>query len=142
MSKTKISPTQRARVSEAAGYQCGYCQTQEIVIGMPLVIDHIIPEAKGGASADNNLWLACRRCNEFKGAQTTAADPETGEQVPLFNPHAQQWADHFAWREEGTMIVGLTPSGRATVAALKLNNDYIVRSRRRWVSTGWHPPQD
>lgn len=141
MSKTKISSAKRARVSEAADYQCGYCQTQEIVIGMPLVIDHIIPEAKGGTSADDNLWLACRRCNEFKGVQTAADDSETGEYTLLFNPRIQRWTDHFSWDEEGIMIIGLTPIGRATVVALKLNNDYIVRSRRRWVSTGWHPPQ-
>jgi len=142
VSKSKISPAQRARVAEAARYRCGYCQTQEIVIGMPLVIDHIIPEAKGGDSSDQNLWLACRRCNEFKGAQTAATDPETGEQTPLFNPRTQKWSTHFAWSDDGVMIVGLTPVGRATVASLKLNNDYIVRSRRRWVSIGWHPPQD
>ncbi len=129
-------------MAEAAGYQCGYCQTQEIVIGMPLVIDHIIPEAEGGTSEDQNLCLACHRCNEFKGSQTFADDPETGEQVQLFNPRTQVWSDHFAWAEEGVMIIGLTSVGRATVKALKLNNEYIVRSRRRWVSTGWHPPQD
>jgi len=128
-------------VAEAAGYQCGYCQTQEVVIGMPLVIDHIIPEAKGGTSEDQNLWLACRRCNEFKGKQTSSTDPETGEQAPLFNPRIQVWSNHFAWTEEDVMIIGLTSVGRATVKALKLNNAYIVRSRRRWVSTGWHPPQ-
>jgi 5-methylcytosine-specific restriction endonuclease McrA len=99
VSKSKIPLAQRARVAEAAGYQCGYCQTQEIVIGMPLVIDHIIPEIAGGTSEDQNLWLACRRCNEFKGAQTSATDPETGEQMPLFNPRTLVWSTHFVWRE-------------------------------------------
>lgn len=142
MSKTKISPEQRVRVAENAGYQCGYCLTQEIVIGMPLVVDHIIPEAKGGTSEDDNLWLACRRCNEFKGVQTSALDPETGETAMLFNPRTQVWSSHFTWTEDGTLIIGFTPVGRATVEALKLNNEYVVRSRRRWVSTGWHPPKE
>lgn len=140
MSKTKISPEQRARIAEISGYRCGYCLTQEIVIGMPLVVEHIIPEAKGGTSGDDNLWLACRRCNEFKGVQTSAVDPETSETVLLFNPRNEVWSAHFAWTKDGTLIIGLTPVGRATVDALRLNNEYVVRSRRRWVSIGWHPP--
>lgn len=140
MSKTRIPPEQRARIAEISGYRCGYCLTQEIVIGMPLVVEHIIPEAKGGDSQDDNLWLACRRCNEFKGVQTSAVDPETSETVLLFNPRNEVWSAHFAWTEDGTLIIGLTPVGRATVDALRLNNEYVVRSRRRWVSIGWHPP--
>ncbi|MCI0394564.1 MAG: HNH endonuclease [Chloroflexi bacterium] len=141
MSKTRISKELRDRVAKSAKYRCGYCQTQEIVIGMPLVVDHIIPEKAGGRSEESNLWSACRRCNEYKGDQTTAIDPETGQEVPLFNPRTQAWSDHFFWDDNGTLIVGLTPIGRATVVALNLNNEYAVRSRRRWVSVGWHPPQ-
>ena len=45
-----------------------------------------------------------------------------------------------AWTNNGTAIAGTTAVGRATIEALNLNNEYIVRSRRRWVSIGWHPP--
>ena len=38
-------------------------------------------------------------------------------------------------------IVGLTAIGRATVEALKMNNEFIVPARRHWVEAGWHPPQ-
>jgi len=31
-------------------------------------------------------------------------------------------------------------AGRATVAALNLNNPYIVPARRLWVLAGWHSP--
>jgi hypothetical protein len=82
----------RQQVAETARYRCGYCQNQETVIGMPLEIDHIVPEALGGGSEESNLWLACPRCNRFKGAFDRAVDPETGQQVPLFNPRRQQWA--------------------------------------------------
>jgi len=37
-------------------------------------------------------------------------------------------------------VVGLTAIGRATIVALKMNNEVIVDARRRWVSAGWHPP--
>ena len=113
---------------------------QHIVIGMPLEIDHIIPEAAGGSSDETNLWLACPRCNRHKGAQTHGTDEETGERVPLFDPRRQRWHDHFAWQEDGLYIVGLTPIGRATVDALQMNNAFVVRSRRTWIAWGWHPP--
>ena len=107
---------------------------------MPLVIDHIIPEAKGGTSADNNLWLACRRCNSYKGVKTDTIDPETGAETTLFNPRTQSWHEHFHWQEDGIQIIGFTPIGRATVIALRMNNEFILPARRHWVEAGWHPP--
>lgn len=38
-------------------------------------------------------------------------------------------------------MIGLTATGRATIAALKLNNRLAVTVRRNWVRTGWHPPK-
>ena len=111
-------------------------------MGTPMSLEHIIPQAVGGPTAEENLWLACRRCNEFKGAQTHARDPQTGEWVALFNPRQQVWEEHFGWSKDSTEIVGQTPCGRATVAALKMNNPEIVVARRLWVSAGWWPPQD
>lgn len=107
-----------------------------------MVIDHIYPEASGGTSEENNLWLACRRCNEFKGVQVEGFDSETNSHAPLFNPRTQEWADHFQWTNDGLTIIGITSIGRATVETLKMNNDFIVRSRKRWVSVGWHPPKN
>jgi hypothetical protein len=42
----------------------------------------------------------------------------------------------------GTHILGMSPSGRATVVALKLNNAEIVSARLLWVGVGWHPPAE
>lgn len=109
---------------------------------MPLVIDHIIPKSAGGSDERDNLAAACYRCNEFKWAKTHATDPATGEIVPLFNPRQQSWAEHFTWTNGGTHIAGLTSIGRATVIALRLNNEYVVESRALWVAQGWHPPQE
>src|SRR5579859_2336432 len=74
-----------------------------------------------------------QKCNEYKGDTITALDPLTGEITPLFNPRRQQWDEHFAWTPEGNEVVGLTPIGRATVKALNLNRERLVRARRRWV---------
>jgi hypothetical protein len=102
--------------------------------------DHLIPQAAGGTSYEENLWLACRRCNAFKGIQTHALDPQSGDRVALFNPRQQLWSDHFTWGENGTEIIGLTACGRATVTALRMNHVAIVVARRAWVSVGWWPP--
>jgi hypothetical protein len=103
-------------------------------------VDHLIPVARGGTSDESNLWLSCRRCNEFKAAQVEARDPDTAATVPLFNPRSQVWAEHFTWSPDGTEIVGRTPVGRATVIALQVNHPDIVAARRLWMDVGWHPP--
>lgn len=140
MSKTHIPQALRKTLAQEGRYRCGYCLTLQKIIGLPMAIDHIIPETKGGETEQENLWLACRRCNEFKGSQTHALDPLTDNLVLLFNPRRQSWRTHFAWSEDGTHIIGLTATGRTTVEALRLNNDEIIAARALWVQVGWHPP--
>jgi hypothetical protein len=111
------------------------------VLGI-LEIEHIIPKAIGGSDEEENLWLACSLCNNYKGTQADAFDPVTQKHVKLFNPRTQQWSQNFAWSEDATEIIGLTDCGRATVTALQLNNNIAVSVRRQWVSAGWHPPTD
>ena len=51
--------------------------------------------------------------------------------------------DLVVWSEDGLRVLGRTPTGRATVAALHLDDDpdaLIVRSY--WILAGWHPPGD
>lgn len=130
----------RQRISQQASARCGYCLTQEVVSGIPLTLEHLVPKAKGGEDIEENLWLSCRLCNEAKGVLTEAHDPETGERVPLFNPRRQRWREHFRWNQAGTHIIGITPIGRATVEALSLNCELRVLARTLWVEAGWHPP--
>jgi hypothetical protein len=142
MSQAYVSKALRDRVAAQARYRCGYCLTREAVVGSPMEIDHLIPEVLGGPTEEDNLWLACSACNEAKGSRMAAPDVASGEVVRLFNPRRQSWNEHFAWSEEGDLIIGLTPTGRATVQALKLNRPTLVRARQAWVSVGWHPPLD
>jgi hypothetical protein len=142
VSKTYIPSELRRQVREDAGHRCGYCRISEFVSATELVIDHIVPESAGGPTVRGNLWLVCTRCNQFKGDRIEALDPQTGENVPLFNPRTQAWGEHFGWSEDGTEIIGRTDCGRATVEALRLNRELAILARRRWVSVGWHPPED
>jgi 5-methylcytosine-specific restriction endonuclease McrA len=84
-----ITRHQRRQIAEEAKYRYGYCQTQEVVSGIPLTVEHMTPKAKGGSDDSANLWLSCRLHNEKKGIFIEAMDPETGDLVSLFNPRTQ-----------------------------------------------------
>jgi hypothetical protein len=142
MSRTHIPEALRRQVADQARHRCGYCLTAEAIVGTPMELDHLIPEAVGGLTESENLWLACSLCNDHKGDRIAAPDPITGEIVRLFDPRHQVWAEHFRWAETGDRIIGLTAIGRATVVALNLNRPALVRARQLWVSVGWHPPKD
>jgi hypothetical protein len=142
MSRTYIPKALRDKVAAQARHRCGYCLTAEVIVGTPMEVDHLIPEALGGSTVEENLWLACSLCNGHKGNRIAALDPTSGEVVRLFDPRRQNWREHFQWTPEGDRLLGLTPVGRATVAALNLNRPSLVVARRAWVTVGWHPPKD
>jgi hypothetical protein len=131
------------RVRDAAQHRCGYCLSPQRLVLARLEIEHIIPRSRGGTSDESNLWLGCPLCNRHKADRTWAADPQTSQEVPLFNPRHQRWSEHFRWSEDGLRIEGLTPIGRATVAALHLADDPdALTVRSYWIEAGWHPPAD
>lgn len=135
-----VSPKLRTLLENRDRQRCQYCYTTEENCGLRMHVDHILPESAGGGSTPDNLCLACFSCNVYKWARQRAKDQLTNEMAQLFHPVRQNWNEHFTWDESKTKIIGLTPSGRATVSALKMNNPTVVNSRRRWVSAGWHPP--
>lgn len=100
-------------------------------------IEHIDPLGGDGLE---NLCLACSNCNLSKARATYAFDPATNQFVPLFNPRTQVWAEHFRWSENGELLLGLTPTGRATISRLKMNQDRMITARKRWIEAGYHPP--
>lgn len=130
------------RVASQAGRRCGYCLTSESVVGAPMELEHLIPESLGGRTEEENLWLACPRCNAHKADRIMARDPQSGRVVRLFNPRRQVWKRHFQWSSGGDRVIALTPTGRATIAALQLNRAVLVAARKAWVAVGWHPPID
>jgi hypothetical protein len=119
---------------------CEYCQTAQTIV-IEMEIDHIVPEAAGGLTDAENLCLACISCNTFKSDHQTGIDPQTNGEVSLFNPRQQQWHAHFHWQADGAQVVGITATGRATVARLQMNRSIVVQARERWVQASWHPPK-
>ena len=108
--------------------------------GASFHIEHIRPLAKAGATTAENLALACPSCNLHKSNRLNAPDPGTGQAVPLYHPRTHSWSEHFTWR--ATTIVGLTPTGRATVAVLDLNYPRRQRVREAEARFGLFPPAE
>lgn len=131
------------RVRKDAKHRCGYCLSPQKLVMARLEIEHIIPISKGGTDDETNLWLACPICNRHKSNKITGIDPLTEEAIPLFNPRTQDWFAHFRWHNDGILIEGITPTGRATVRALSLSSDPdALAVRSYWVMAGWHPPNE
>jgi hypothetical protein len=128
----------RRRVIFRAGNRCEYCGLSQEGQEATFHIDHILPTVAGGLTAADNLALACVSCSLRKESRRSGRDPETRRLVPFFNPRRQRWADHFRW--DGCIVVGLTPTGRTTVASLALNRPLIQAIRAEEAARGRHPP--
>lgn len=106
--------------------------------GATFHVEHVTPQAAGGADTLDNLALACPGCNLRKSDRTAVPDPDTGDPTPLFHPRVDRWADHFRW--EGYRVVGLSPTGRTTVEALDLNHPRRVLIREAEQHFDLFPP--
>jgi hypothetical protein len=141
MSEQHLSAALRRLVADRGQYCCEYCRTQARYSADALTVDHIIPRSLGGSTTADNLALCCYGCNQHKSRRTAAADPIADARVRLFHPRQQRWGAHFAWNDDFTLMLGLTPTGRATIAALQLNRPGLVNLRRVLYAIGEHPPK-
>ena len=130
-----MDATRREVVCVRAGNRCEYCRVrQQHVPYSRLQVEHIRPKKHGGGDTLANLALACDRCNFSKGPNLSGVDPETSSIVVLFNPREQGWEDHFVHR--GPLIEGRTPTGRATVVVLNMNEPHRVQLREELIRAG------
>jgi hypothetical protein len=128
-----------AFLAERAGHRCEYCFAPEYIFNARLHVEHIVPRRRRGTDDPDNLALACAHCNAHKAAATSAPDPETGRDVPLFSPRRDNWDDHFVV-DDTFRVLGRSPIGRATVARLHMNDEEPLRARAWWVICGLFPP--
>jgi len=98
-----------------------------------------VPRSKGGKTRLANLALACPACNGHKYNKVEGTDALNCQRVHLFNPRKQRWSEHFVWSHDFTLIIGLTPTGRASVETLQMNQQKMVTLRRLLVLAGLHP---
>ncbi len=137
----KYVPTElRRMIAERARQCCEYCRTQERYSGDSFTVDHITPRSLDGQTTAENLAFCYHGCNQHKSTRTFVPDPITGSSVSLFHPRQQHWDIHFTWNEDFTQMLGLTPTGRATIVALHLNRPGLINLRRVLYLVGEHPP--
>jgi hypothetical protein len=128
------------QVRERALGLCEYCHTNETWQYVPFTLDHVVPVSLGGQTTLENLALACFHCNRRKSSRVKAIDPETTEEVALYNPRLDAWSQHFIWSTDGLTIIATTKTGRATLDRLDLNRERILRIRAEDKLVGRHPP--
>lgn len=140
MPRKSVQVGLRRLVAERARNCCEYCHCQAAFSTQSLSLEHVVPIHLGGSNSLDNLALACQGCNSHKYTKQQGVDPGDGSLVPLFHPRQQTWGEHFCWSEDYTLIIGISPIGRATVEALKLNRSGLVNLRRALYALGAHPP--
>ena len=133
-----IPASLRRIVVERAGNHCEYCGLSQAGQAATFHIDHIVPLAEGGQTTEDNLALACVSCSLRKAARLKVTDPDTGQQASIYNPRKQAWPEHFRW--DRMHVVGLTPTGRATILALDMNRPIILAIRAEEALLNRHPP--
>jgi hypothetical protein len=125
----------RQIVVRRAGNRCEYCRIAQILVPYHRFhVEHVIAKQHGGGDGLDNLCLACDRCNAYKGPNLAGIDPDTQKAVELFHPRRQVWSEHFIFR--GAEIIGLTPSARATVRLLHMNDYWRLALREELIAIG------
>ncbi|MCI0712048.1 MAG: RNA-guided endonuclease IscB [Chloroflexi bacterium] len=119
----------REYLLEKWGRHCAYCG----ITGVPLEVEHIIPQGRGGSHRVSNLTIACTDCNRKKGNRTAAEfgypDIHAQAQKPLKDAaaiNATRWALY-----EQLKATGL-PLETGTGARTKYN-----RIRQGYLKTHW-----
>ena len=141
MNRPRLSKKQKEAVSERAKQCCEYCSSQLRFSPDPFSVEHIVPISKEGTDNLDNLALACQGCNSRKYTATSAVDPASGQEVTLFNPRQDNWHEHFIWSDDFSLVVGVTPTGRATIVKLQLNRVGVVNLRKVLTLQEEHPPK-
>lgn len=139
--RTYIPAELKQAVIERAQGRCEYCQCRADHATETFAVEHIIPLSRGGQTELLNLALACSGCNGHKYNRIVGTDPLNNEAATLFHPRRERWREHFGWNEDYTRVIGLTPIGRATVAALQMNRAAVINIREVLYWAGKHPPQ-
>ena len=132
----------REFVIRRAQGRCEYCRSPAAFAHQSFSLEHIRPRSRRGKRSPANLALSCQGCNNHKYDRTKFRDPISGNYAVLYHPRRHQWSDHFAWSDDGTQILGLIRTGRATVESLQLNREALANLRRVLVEVGEHPPRN
>ena len=150
------NPQVRLAVRLRARDACEYCLLPTLG---EFHVDHIIPRSRwsdycagrlraprptttrrGPDHLDNFAWC-CPFCNTVKGPQV--ASRVGAGLVRLFDPRRDQWPEHFVFLHQFLLIAGVSPIGRASERALRLNDPSHggpLGARHELILAGRYPP--
>jgi hypothetical protein len=131
-----ISDELRLFVRARADRLCEYCLTHEDDCLFTLQIDHVISVKHGGATALENLALACIFCNRQKGSDVGTIST-VGSFTRFFNPRIDSWTNHF--RLAGAVIEPTTTVGEGTARILRFNDVERMTEREELIAQGRYP---
>jgi hypothetical protein len=124
----------RHLVYRRAAGRCEYCHLPESGHEERFSIDHIIASQHHVDDSIENLAPSCLRSNLHKGTNLSGLDPSDMAIVRLYHPRKMIWSDHLRWN--GPMLTGITPTGRATVATMRMNSPARFRLRQMLLLEG------
>lgn len=125
----------REFVRSRSGNRCEYCRLpQSAAPFLTFHIEHVEAQQHVLDDSLDNLALACPDCNRYKGPNLTTLAPQTRDIVRLFHPRRDLWEEHFELR--GSLVVGLTDVGVATVRLLQMNVAERVKMRAELLLSG------
>lgn len=127
-----VDAESRRLVRQRAENRCEYCRLPEAMSDVRFHIEHIVARQHDGGDELTNLCLACDRCNLYKGPNLSTK--LEGKTIELFHPRRHRWDEHFGFA--GPKIVGLTPTGQATVELLRMNAARRLAIRQRVLEMG------
>jgi hypothetical protein len=121
VSLSAIPKALRRRVFQRDHGRCRYCGLVQVGQSAVFHINHLIPRSRGGPTDESNLALQCPWCSLHKADKILVKDPGGADRLPLFHPLTQDWGEHFVLTATG-LLQGKTPTGSATISALRMND--------------------
>lgn len=116
-----VGKRMRFEVLRRDNHTCRYCGAH--APDVELAVDHVIPEALGGATVPENLTTACVDCNAGKAS--------IGPDAPIVDDVAQ---DSFRWQR------AIRDAADQIAAGVDAENEKIGRFDEVWC--GWHVGHD
>ena len=130
-----MDATIRQIVRKRAKDRCEYCHLPQVAAPfLTFHVEHVQAQQHVEDDSLENLALACPDCNRHKGPNLTTIDPQSRSIIRLFHPRQDEWDSHFEYR--GTILVGLTSIGEATIRLLQINSVERVEMRAELQKSG------
>ena len=91
-----VGKKMRFEIMKRDGFRCRYCGLTSLAV--VLEVDHVIPRARGGTNAPENLVTACFDCNRGKrdGLLDETIAPDVDDPLALALEHAEQVREYLA----------------------------------------------